>query len=239
MAAVLVTQNRLFYNKNDLFVPKIPAPHMVETEGVIKYQLNHTDCQLDQSIDIARIDAWRSIMHRLGVIGQCKKKYAGYGYGNISQRIAGNGEQFLISGTQTGHLETLTRNDYCIIVHADLQANRITSRGPCRPSSEALTHAAVYQQDSAVSDIIHGHCPEIWQQTAVIGLPHSAESIPYGTPEMAEAVQRLLQAGDFRQSGLFTMLGHEDGVLAFAADMAGAARELIDCLALALAIARH
>jgi len=212
---------------------------MIETEGVIKYQLRHTDCALDQNIDIAGINAWRSIMHRLGVIGQNATKYAGYGYGNISQRTAGNSGQFLISGTQTGHLETLTRNDYCIIVHADLQANRITSRGPCKPSSEAMTHAAVYQQDAAVSGIIHGHCPEIWRHTAALDLPHSAESVPYGTPEMAVAVQRLLQTGDFRHGGLFTMLGHEDGVMAFAVDMPAAARELIDCLARALAIAQR
>lgn len=212
---------------------------MTETEGVIKYQLQHSDCDLDQDIDITEINAWRSIMHRLAVIGQSRDKYAGYGYGNISQRLSGNSGQFLISGTQTGRPESLTRKDYCIIEHADLEANEITSRGPCKPSSEALTHAALYQRDPAIDNIIHGHCPEIWRQIAALALPHSAENVPYGTPEMAEAVQSLLQMHGFRQSGLFTMLGHEDGVMAFADTMPAAGREMIDCLAQALVIAQR
>ena len=207
---------------------------MTEKEGVIKYQLDHCNDIIDKTISLSEINAWRTIMYRLGVIGQAPKKYAGYGFGNISQRISTSNYRFIISGTQTGHLETLSAHDYCIILDADLKANKITSRGPCKPSSEALTHAAVYLQNPDVNCIIHAHCADIWLKTEQLQLSHTSANIAYGTPEMAKAVGELFHGT--KQLSLFTMLGHQDGVIALGSTMQQAALELIKHLSRAIAI---
>lgn len=210
---------------------------MHEQEGVIKYQLKHTHAVLTNDLPLAEINAWRSILYKLHLIGQDPCRYGGLGYGNLSQRINPASQQFIISSTQTGHLEHLTRHDYCVITHASPENNTIDALGECQPSSEALTHASVYAQYASIQAVIHVHSPEIWRQTQALNLAHTAATIPYGTPEMAEAVARLLQDPLTKQSALFTMLGHEDGVISFGNSLAEAGRVLVNVLVRALMIA--
>jgi ribulose-5-phosphate 4-epimerase/fuculose-1-phosphate aldolase len=209
---------------------------MKEQEGVIKYQLEHTQQPINRTLPFSEINAWRTIAVRLGLIGQNPNRYGNIGFGNISQRIAPKNDQFIISGTQTGHIEQLSPEQYCLVVKAEPHQNRLRSYGLCKPSSESLTHASVYAQDSTIQAIIHAHCPEIWKHTTTLGLPHTSADIPYGTVEMATAVEQLFQSGKLTQTSLFTMLGHEDGVVSFGTTIQEAAWELIKYLSLAIGI---
>lgn len=209
---------------------------MSEIEGVIKYQLHHTQTPLPENLVLAELNAWRTVMCKLNLIGQTPERYDGYGFGNISQRLETADLQFLISGTQTGHLSVLKRCDYCLVTQASPQKNTIISCGETKPSSEALTHASVYLQNPQIKAVIHVHCPEIWQLTQELNLPHTAADIPYGTPEMADAVTELFAAEQWQQSAVFTMLGHEDGVVAFGDSLSQAACSLITQFSRALAI---
>ncbi len=209
---------------------------MAEQEGVIKYHLEHTTKPLPPTIDFFDLNSWRSIMIKLEMIGQNPDRYEGLGFGNISQRLNHNDSSFLVSGTQTGHLDPLGKQDWCIVQSADPEKNTIISEGPSKPSSEALTHACVYIERPEVQAIIHGHCPTIWRNTRQLNLSHTDHRIAYGTPEMALAVTQLIRAKKFSTGGVFSMLGHEDGVIAFAATMQQAAEYLILALEMALKI---
>ena len=209
---------------------------MKEQEGVIKYRLEHAQKPIDEKFSLGDINAWRTIIFRLGLIGQDPERYGSLGFGNISQRLDSQSSQFIISGTQTGHIENLSPEHYCLIVKADPRKNRIQSCGLRKPSSESLTHASIYDQDSNIQAVIHVHSPEIWNNTAALNLPHISADIPYGTVEMAIAVERLFLSGSLQQTSLFTMLGHEDGVVSFGASMQEAAWVLIKYLALAIGI---
>lgn len=200
---------------------------MSEIEGVIKYQLNHYQQMLPTNCDIKELNKCRTIFHCLNLIGQNPNRYSGYGFGNISQRQA-NCSQFLISGTQTGHKSQLEMCDYSLVISANLQQNKIQSQGLSQPSSEALTHAMVYQQNTAITAVIHIHSPEIWKKTQNLKIPYTAKHIPYGTPEMAIAVEQLFQQTDFQTSGIFSLLGHEDGIICFAENLQHATKILID-----------
>ncbi len=200
---------------------------MHEQEGVIKYHLNHDDKPISAQISLKEISAWRCIMMRLGLLGQDNTRYEGFGFGNISQRISFPGDQFVISGTQTGHLHRLTRAHYAVVEKARPKSNQLVSHGNNKPSSEALTHAMVYKQSTDIHAVIHVHCPEIWKNTERLNLPHTADNIPYGTPAMAVAVDQLFNQGKLNQFRVFSMLGHEDGIIAFGRDLAQAANELI------------
>ncbi|OAI14355.1 aldolase [Methylomonas lenta] len=207
-----------------------------ELEGVIKYHLDHHPSELSHAVDISQINAWRSLLLRLKLIGQSVEKYNGLGYGNISQRLLFGKPGFLISGTQTGHLSQLTPEHFAIVESASPKRNSIISSGPSQPSSEALTHASVYLHDNRANAVIHVHSPELWRNTQTLGLPHTCAEIAYGSVEMAEAVAELFASGQLKPLPLFSMLGHEDGIVAFADSLPSAATILITQLAKALAI---
>ncbi|MDQ7090332.1 MAG: class II aldolase/adducin family protein [Methylococcales bacterium] len=206
-----------------------------EQEGVIKYQLTHTDKSLPAHYSITELNAWRTLMCRLQLIGQDNQRYDGYGFGNISQR-AKTFDKFIISGTQTGEHPLLGRDHYCLVTHANPELNQIHSTGSCKPSSEALTHASVYLQDDAIKGIIHAHCPEIWKNTTQLALPYTESNIAYGTPEMAFAMNHLFEQEKWQATTVFSLLGHEDGVIAFGENLHQAANALIEQFSLALAI---
>lgn len=209
---------------------------MKEQEGVIKYQLEHTQKPINEKFSLSEINAWRTVIFRLGLIGQDPERYDNLGFGNISQRLNSQGSQFIISGSQTGYIEHLSPEHYCLVVKADPRKNRIQSCGLCKPSSESLTHASIYDQDCSIQSVTHVHSPEIWNHTAALNLPHISADIHYGTVEMAIAVEQLFQSGNLQQTSLFTMLGHEDGVVSFGKNMQEAAWELIKYLSLAISI---
>lgn len=200
---------------------------MSEREGVIKYHLDHRAIDLPAGIDIIELNAWRTLLHRLNLIGQIPEKYHGLGFGNISRRLVPGSDEFIISGTQTGHLPCLSVQHYALIEDASPEHNSIRSSGRCAPSSEALTHACVYQQDASIQAVIHVHSPQLWLNTQALRLPHTGADIPYGTPEMAAAVGNLFVSGQLDSLPLFSMLGHEDGIVAFGPTLAAAATFLI------------
>jgi len=205
----------------------MPAP----TEGVTKFQLDYRAAPAPATADIATLNAWRSILWRLGLIGLDARRYGGVGFGNVSCRY---GSQFIVSGTQTGGIARLDARHYVLVEQADPARNRVVARGPIAPSSESLTHAMVYALDAAVQYVFHVHCPEIWRHAAALGLPAAARDVAYGTPAMAAEMGRLYATGQFRAQGIVVMLGHEDGVISIGRDADEAGLRLLAALARSL-----
>ena len=142
-------------------------------------------------------------------------------------RDAGS-QQFLITGTQTGELERLTAEHFSLVTAFDLDRNSVRSTGLVKPSSEAMTHAALYDLDAGIDFVYHAHAPQIWRNAAALGLPSTDPAAAYGTPEMARSIRETGAAHlecVRRPSGLIVMGGHEDGVISFGstADEAGQA----------------
>ena len=162
-------------------------------------------------------------------------RYGGYGFGNVSQRIApfdaarGN-RVFVISGTQTGGLEELDNRHYALVSAWDIGRNRVIARGPVKPSSESLTHAMIYDLDDTVRAVLHVHSPDIWKAAADLGIPLTDTAVEYGTAAMAAEVMRLFEQTTVRQTGIFAMGGHEDGVVSFAQDVEQAGQILLQAL---------
>lgn len=200
---------------------------MAEQEGVIKYQLTFTETEPLPEVLLTALQQWRLTLFQLGLIGQDPERYGGLGYGNISIRHP-SGEGFIISGTQTGGLAQLSSADYCYVSHCDPFANLILASGAIKPSSEALTHGAIYALDDKVQAVIHTHSPEIWQQSKAILLPETPADVPYGTPEMAQSVADLWQKGELSPAHIFVMAGHEDGVVSFGETLSDAGMTMLN-----------
>jgi hypothetical protein len=198
---------------------------MIQTEGVIQYQLQHRTGELPEQADYSGLFDWFRRCRQRNLLGQDPHRYAGYAYGNISVRST---EGFVISGTQTGGKSSLEKKDLAWVRVFDSQANCLTSQGPAKPSSEAMSHGEVYQAASRINAVIHVHSPEIWRNAPVLGLPVTDPAAGYGTPAMAAEVRRILHAAP--TAGVLAMGGHEDGIIAYAATMDAAGQLLLDAL---------
>jgi ribulose-5-phosphate 4-epimerase/fuculose-1-phosphate aldolase len=212
-----------------------------QTEGVIKYQLDYTPANALPWARLREINAWRQLMCQLSLIGQDPTRYGGFGYGNISHRLepfdAPPAQRaFVISGSQTGGLPQLSAEHYTTVHQCHPAENRLVASGPVKPSSESLTHGAVYATSSQIGWVLHAHSPHIWRHAEALGLPITHASVPYGTPEMAAEVARLFAETSVAEQGIFSMGGHEDGIVAFGPTGAESFSVLATCLGRAMAL---
>ena len=203
------------------------------SDGVIRYQLEFTQSPEPSSATTANLRAWFRICRQTGLVGQDPGLYDGVAYGNLSQRT--NGERFLITGTQTSGLSVLQSRHFCWVIESVPAENRLVASGPCQPSSEAMTHGMIYQMLPQVNAVFHAHSPVIWRHAARLGLPVTAQDAEYGTPEMTEEVERLVSQPAMSQSGVFSMGGHQDGIVAYGENPQQAGILMISTLAAALA----
>lgn len=195
-----------------------------DAEGVIQYRLECTPGPAPAFEGLAALEEGRDLLYRCGLIGQSPDRYQGLGFGNISVRLRPGACPFVITGTQTGHLPRLSPHHYTCVTAFDVARNRLHACGPVQPSSEALTHAALYDAREDIGCVMHGHDPLLWQRGEALGIPGVPASVGYGTPAMAEAVAML--ARTLGNPGALVMRGHEDGVLVFGAEVASASRHL-------------
>lgn len=199
---------------------------MTETEGIIKY---HLEFQPGATVseDLEELNTWRSILYGLRLIGQDESRYQGYGYGNISIRSRTNPSHFITSGSQTGGLAELEQQHYVTVEACDVEHNKVTARGPVKPSSEALTHAMIYQLAANVQSVLHVHDPVLWGYGLDKQLPQTSLSTEYGTPQMANEIAGLLRNSDLANSGVLVMAGHKDGVVCFGDSVYQAGKRLL------------
>jgi ribulose-5-phosphate 4-epimerase/fuculose-1-phosphate aldolase len=208
----------------------------MKEEGVIKFDLRFTTGPPIAMDTLTELNTWRQLLWKHALIGQDPARYEGYGFGNISQR---NGEpdqprgkrQFVISGTQTGHLEALDNRHYACVTSYDAETNQVVAAGPVKPSSESMTHGVIYDLDNTMRAVLHVHSPDIWQTAAAQDIPVTNAAVEYGTPEMSQEVERLFAQTDVRLKGIFSMGGHEDGIVAFGETVEAAGNTLLAALA--------
>jgi len=208
-------------------------------EGVIKFRADHRYEALPPRLygELAcRLIAWREILALTGLVGQDPSLYGGFGYGNVSGRVgppsAPRGKRaFLVTGTQTSGQRSITLGNFCAVESFDARSNRVQSRGSVLPSSESLSHGAVYDLGSHIRFVFHGHSPTIWRRAGELRIPASDPRVPYGTPEMAAEVERLYRASTLPETQILAMGGHEDGIVVFGRSAEEAGQVLLRYLA--------
>jgi len=195
-------------------------------EGYIKYKSFWTQAPVPNAAATEELETWRQALLAAGLIGHYEEH--GIGYGNISIR-SGEPGQFLISGTQTGHIEKTDKTHYSLVTSYNTHANIVCSVGPVQASSEAMTHAAIYGLDSNIGAIVHGHSQALWR-SLLNKLPTTDSDIAYGTPQMADEFRRLYRDTEFREIGLAVMAGHEEGIVSFGTTLEEAAGKILSLL---------
>lgn len=208
-------------------------------EGVIKFELEHQQRELAPRRFgelAAQLIAWRQVMALTHLVGQKPELYEGAGYGNVSARIgppnsALGRRAFLISGSQTSGKPTLTLADFAVVERYDFRRNRVASYGQVPPSSESMTHGAIFDLGPHLRCVLHAHSPVLWKQAKVLRIPTTDKGVAYGTPEMAHEVQRLFRETAVLERQILAMGGHQDGLVAFGRSPQEAGQVLITELA--------
>ncbi len=168
-----------------------------------------------------------ALFSKFGELNACRRKLLelrligvdshGTSFGNLSVRD-GATSNFYITGSATGDLTELTPADCTKVVAYDFERNWLQYEGSAIPSSESLTHAAIYQSDSTAGGVIHCHESALW--TALLNrAPTNSKRVSFGTPEMAYEIMRLFKVGDVRRRKILVMAGHEGGIATFGKDL--------------------
>ena len=178
-------------------------------EGYIKYRSVWTPAPALNDPAIDDLIKWRKPLFDAGLIGHYEQ--LGIGYGNLSVR-QGQDHQFIISGTQTGHLPGLEAQHFALVTDCDPHTNTVISTGPAEPSSEAMTHAAIYAIDRKIRAVVHVHSERLWLGLKGV-LPTTDAEVAYGTPAMAQAFEDLYRDTVFGTEGLAVMAGHDSGLI--------------------------
>ncbi len=179
-------------------------------EGVIKFSCNWKKTEALPEIRTQELIQMRQKLFTQRWIGVYPD---GIGYGNLSLLLEPE-KQFVISGSQTGHLSEVTPQHFSLVTSYSVARNQISCRGPIQASSESLTHAMIYETFIGVKAVIHIHSPILWKQL-LNKVPTTGAEVPYGTPQMASEIRRLAKESDLKQSRILVMAGHEDGIIAF------------------------
>ncbi len=195
-------------------------------EGYIKYSCHW---EKDKPLPLERwreLNTYRNRLYKMGLIGAYPN--SGIGFGNVSVRDTENPLNFIITGTRTGQLEELGSMHYTMVEAFDIKANSVLCRGPLKASSEALTHAMIYQLGGGQYDaVIHVHSLTMWERL-LYKVPTTRKDISYGTPEMAEEVERLFHEDKLEEQKILAMAGHEEGLITFGKSLSQAF-EILTC----------
>jgi ribulose-5-phosphate 4-epimerase/fuculose-1-phosphate aldolase len=180
----------------------------------IKFACEQAATEITQFGGLAELSAYRRKLLQLRLIGVDAN---GIGFGNLSVRD-GAPNNFYITGSGTGGIPELTLADCARVVAYDFKQNWLRYEGSAIPSSESLTHAAVYESDAKTGSVIHCHDSKLW--AALLNqAPTSSKAVDYGTPEMAYEVMRLFKVSDVQNRKILVMAGHEGGIVAFGRDL--------------------
>ncbi|MEA3491527.1 MAG: class II aldolase/adducin family protein [Campylobacterota bacterium] len=183
-----------------------------ELEGVVKYEVQHLSTPSEKFKGYKKLEALRRRLHALGLIGEKD----GIGYGNISMRDR-EGGSFFITATQTGSHSNLSAKYYTEISSYDFDAFKVVSQGDYPPSSEALSHAMVYELAPEIGVVIHFHSLALWE--FLIERDILFTTAQYGTAEMITEIDELYQTHDPLIDNAFVMRGHREGVMVFGRDL--------------------
>jgi L-ribulose-5-phosphate 4-epimerase len=163
---------------------------------------------------LAELNAYRRKLLDLYLIGVDPN---GIGFGNLSVRDGATGN-FYITGSATGGIRELTLADCAKVVACDFERNRVQYEGSALPSSESLTHAAIYKSDATAGAVIHCHDSKLWM-TALNRAPTTSKAAEYGTPEIANEIMHVFTRTDVPNRKIVVMAGHEGGILTFGKDL--------------------
>jgi L-ribulose-5-phosphate 4-epimerase len=176
----------------------------------VKFTCERAVSELAPFAGVVELNAYRQRLLERRLIGVDS---SGTSFGNLSIRD-GVTNNFHITGSGTGGILELMLADCARVVAYDFERNWVRYEGLTIPSSESLTHAAIYEADARAAAVVHCHDSTLW--AALLNeAPTTSNAAAYGTPEMAYETMRLFRVTNVQTRKILVMAGHEEGILAF------------------------
>jgi ribulose-5-phosphate 4-epimerase/fuculose-1-phosphate aldolase len=164
--------------------------------------------------ELGELNAYRRKLLDLSLIGVDPK---GIGFGNLSVRD-GASKNFYITGSATGGIPELGLANCVKVVGCDFERNQVRYEGSALPSSESLTHAAIYESEATAGAVVHCHNSKLW--AALLNqAPTTSRAAEYGTPKLAYEIMQLFTRTNLQSRKIVVMAGHEGGILTFGRDL--------------------
>lgn len=180
----------------------------------IKFSCERVAAEITSFGGLAELNAYRRNLFDLHLIGVDPD---GIGFGNLSVRD-GATANFYITGSATGGIHELALAECAKVVACDFETNRVRYEGSAIPSSESLTHAAIYKSDATAGAVIHCHDSKLWTALLTQG-PTTSKAAGYGTPQLAYEIMELFKHTDVQSRKIVVMAGHERGIVTFGKDL--------------------
>lgn len=190
-------------------------------DGVIKFNFQLKVGPKVEESDFLALEKWRAIFFRMNFIGEYQPE--AIGFGNLSKRTSQ--DSFIITGSQTGKHAQLQREQYCKVIQCEPKKQKVVALGTVPPSSESLTHFAIYSTSPHINFVFHIHHDLFWEKMLNGDYDKTPDGIPYGTTEMAEETAKIIGNN---VSGIFAMAGHEGGIISYGRTAEEAGRIILD-----------
>ena len=185
---------------------------MSEGYSGVKFVTVYKDKVAPRHCDLEVLKHWCHLFHEKGLA----PPYPGGSYGNLSFRTGNN--SFIITGTCIGLKDALGDDCFVEIHDCNTSTKEILVTGLRPPSSETFMHFTIYQNRPDVNAVFHGHNLQITENAASLGIPVTAEEVPYGTVELAKSVLSVLGENSF-------MVIKAHGFISMAKEMEAAGRQ--------------
>ncbi len=184
---------------------RLQEDRTIKKEGVIRFSYECVGRRRHYPDHEKRLISLRNWLRALRLIGQ----EGGVGYGNVSIRTPAG--TFLITASQTGHREDISSGELVEIIHYDFLESFVRCAGAGPPSSETLTHAAVYDASPRAGCVAHVHSAELWKR--MYGrVPTTSPDALYGTPQLALGIRDIVSSSNGLPE-ILVLGGHRDGLL--------------------------
>ncbi len=166
---------------------------MAEGYQGVKFQVIMLGHDAPQHLLLPELKKWCGVFHEKGLA----PPYPGGSYGNLSFRIKTGDDAFIITGTCMGLKGCLDDDKFVLVTSCDLQHAKVFAYGTRQPSSESMMHYSLYKARPDIHAIFHGHSPEILDNAERLNILTTPEEYPYGTPELALALENCALKSDF------------------------------------------
>jgi len=172
------------------------------TEKRVKFKTVFISDEVPDEKEVEQLKYWCNQFHK----NNLTLPLDGVSTGNLSCRLE---DEFIITGSMLKTKENLSNEYFVRISSYDVHKNTFYVEGKMEPSCESIMHNLIYNTNSEINAIFHGHSKLIMNNAEKLKLPVTENEEPPGTIELANEVLDTLENNNIIviKNGGFVTLG--------------------------------
>ena len=159
----------------------------------VKFRAVAIDKKFPRYAEIDELKHWCTEFYDHGFTPE----YEGGSAGNLSFRVKGGVNQFVVTGAGITSKSRILDNSLVQVKSCDLEKEIVYYYGTRKPSSETLVHHVIYSHRKDVNTVFHGHSDKILACAEKFNFPRTLKVEPEGTNKLAKEVLAVLGEENF------------------------------------------